>query len=72
MDYIYNVIMMLQGLLNNKSKSFKKGKYKQSNTAEEDEESVMCIKHNAPETPTKNIEMAISPLINEKEAYELY
>jgi hypothetical protein len=35
-------------------------------------ESAICIKHIAFETPAKNIEMAISPLINEKETYKLY
>jgi hypothetical protein len=32
----------------------------------------MCIEHIAPETPANNMELAISPLINEEEVYELY
>ena len=57
---------------NNENRASKKGKYKQSNAAEENKKSAMCIKHIAPETPTKNIKMTISPLINEEEAYKLY
>ena len=57
---------------NNESRSFKKRKYKLSNAAKEDKESAMCIKYIAPKNPTKNIEMTISPLINEEEEYKLY